>query len=81
MGLLSMLPYQNYIIREIREVLDIPILATVVSFNDDIEAKIESGAEILNVSGGKNTIELVKKIREKVGDEFPIIATEDLQRN
>ena len=74
-GVVVNAPIPNYIIREIREVLDIPILATVVSFNDDIEAKIESGAEILNVSGGKNTIDLVKKIREKVGGEFPIIAT------
>lgn len=74
-GVVVNAPIPNYIIREIREILDIPIVATVVSFSDDIESKIESGAEILNVSGGKNTIELIKNIREKIGDEFPIIAT------
>lgn len=74
-GVVVNAPIPNYIIREIREILDIPIVATVVSLNDDIETKIESGAEVLNISGGKNTIELVKKVRTLVGDEFPIIAT------
>ncbi|NMB09677.1 MAG: hydrolase [Tissierellia bacterium] len=74
-GIVVNSPIPNERIREMNEVLDIPIIASVVSFNDDIEGKINAGADILNVSGGKNTIELVKQIREKVGDEFPIIAT------
>ena len=68
-------PIPNYIIREIREVLDIPIVATIVSYGDDIESKIESGAQILNVSGGKFTTDLVRHIRDRLGPEFPIIAT------
>lgn len=74
-GIVVNSPIPNEIIREMNEVLDIPIIASVVSFNDDIEGKINAGADILNVSGGKNTIELVKFIRSKVGNDFPIIAT------
>ena len=56
-------------------VLDIPIIATVVSKNDDIVGKINAGARILNVSGGKNTAELVRYVRSIIGNRFPIIAT------
>ena len=42
---------------------------------DDYKAKIEAGAEILNVSGGKYTADLVRHIRADIGDDFPIIAT------
>lgn len=68
-------PIENALIREMKEVLDIPIVATVVSFYDDVAGKIKAGADILNLSGGKNTIELVRRVRAKVGPEFPIIAT------
>ena len=33
-----------------------------------------SGADIINVSGGKNTVEIVKALRE-IDPHFPIIAT------
>ena len=34
----------------------------------------ETKADIINVSGGKNTVDIVKKIRE-IDKNFPIIAT------
>ena len=37
--------------------------------------KIKAGAEILNISGGRYTADLVRKIRADIGDKFPIIAT------
>jgi len=66
---------RNDVIKEIANAIDIPLIATVVSFEDDFMGKIHAGAKILNISGGRNTVELVKKIRSKIGDEFPIIAT------
>lgn len=74
-GVIVNAPMKNETIREMKKVLDIPIVATIVSTFDDIEGKIDAGAAILNVSGGKNTAKLVREIREKVGDKFPIIAT------
>ncbi len=74
-GVIVNAPMKNKTIKEMKQVLDIPIIATIVSAYDDIEGKIDSGAAILNVSGGKNTAKLVREIRKKVGDKFPIIAT------
>lgn len=64
----------NDVISQMRETIDIPIIVTVVSEFEDIEARISSGATILNVSGSKRTPEIVRKIREK-HPEFPILAT------
>lgn len=74
MGVVVNSPTSNEVIRAVRDSIDIPIVVTVVSERDDIEMRIKSGASILNVSAGKNSAELVKKIRENY-KEFPIIAT------
>ena len=68
-------PMKNEVIRDMYEVLDIPIIATVVSKHDDFVGKINAGARILNISGGKKTSELVAYVRSIIGNEFPIIAT------
>ena len=46
----------------------------MVSEDEDIKARIESGATILNVSGGKNTAAIVRKIKSLYPD-FPVLAT------
>ena len=74
MGVVLNSPTSNEIVRAVREAIDIPIIVTVVSAKDDIEKRIEAGTSILNVSAGKNSANLVKKIRENY-KEFPIIAT------
>ncbi|MDO5717398.1 MAG: hydrolase [Tissierellia bacterium] len=74
-GVVVNAPMQNDVIKEIAMNIDIPLVATIVSFEDDFKGKIHAGANILNVSGGKNTPELIRLIRKHVGEEFPIIAT------
>lgn len=74
MGVVVNAPTSNEIVNDIRETIDIPVIVTVVSENDDIDGRIKSGATILNVSGGKATADIVRKIRSKYKD-FPIIAT------
>ncbi len=74
-GVVVNAPMKNEIIHQITEAIDIPLIATVVTPQDDFKGKIEAGAKILNVSGGKNTSELVRTIRKTVGREYPIIAT------
>lgn len=61
-------------IRYVTEHIDIPVIATVVSEYTDISEKLEAGAEIVNVSGGTKTIDIIKKIRKQYPD-LPIIAT------
>ena len=55
-------------------VVNSPTSNEVVSIHENIRERIEAGATILNVSGGKNTPEIVMKIREEFPD-FPVIAT------
>jgi hypothetical protein len=74
MGVVVNSPITNEVITQVRETIDIPIIVTVVSEFEDIEARISAGATILNVSGAKRTAHIVRKIREK-HPEFPIIAT------
>lgn len=74
MGVVVNAPTSNDIIKKVRESIDIPVIVTIVSECENVEERIESGATILNVSGGKNTPRIVKKIRERYPD-FPIIAT------
>lgn len=74
MGVVVNAPTSNEIIKHIRETIDIPVIVTVISEDEDISKRIESGATILNVSGGKNTAKIVRNIR-KLYPEFPVIAT------
>lgn len=74
MGVVVNAPTKNEIIRELRETVDIPVIVTVISPDEDIEERIRSGASILNVSGGRNTPFIVKNIREQFPD-IPIMAT------
>ena len=67
-------PISNEIIRQLKEQLDIPIVATVVSDKTDIEARIEAGASIMNVSGAADTARIVSVIRKRF-PHLPIIAT------
>lgn len=73
-GVVVNAPTSNEVIGEMKERIDIPIVVTVISENDDIDGRIESGVSIFNVSGGANTAKIVEKIR-KNHPHFPIIAT------
>lgn len=74
MGVVVNSPIPNDVLKVMRETIDIPIIVTVVSEYEDVKARIDSGATILNVSGAKNTAAIVKKIRDQF-PEVPIIAT------
>ena len=62
------------IIAKLKKRIDIPVIVTVVSDKEDVERKIESGADILNVSGADNTCKIIEKIRNQY-PYIPIIAT------
>jgi len=67
-------PTPNLTIEKVRDVIDIPIVITVVSEYDDIAARLEAGAAILNVSAAAKTPWLVEKIK-KAHSNAGIIAT------
>ena len=67
-------PTPNDVIREIKDVVDIPVVLTVVSAHTDIRGRLVAGADILNVSGAAATPDIVAEIRRDF-PEVPIIAT------
>lgn len=74
MGVVVNAPISNEIVRQVRDTIDIPIIVTVICEDEDIDKRIEAGATIFNVSGGKDTPQIVRNIRER-HPTFPIIAT------
>jgi len=74
LGVVVNAPTNNDLITEISNEIDIPVVVTVVSEKTDIDARVKSGASILNVSAASKTTDVIKKIRDKY-PEFPIIAT------
>lgn len=73
-GVVLNAPTSNEVISGISQTVDIPTIVTIVRDDEDIDARIEAGASILNVSGAAKTADIIRKIREKHHD-IPIIAT------
>ena len=72
-GVVLNAPTSNDTIREVAKTVDLPIVVTVVK-EDDIQARLDAGVQIINVSAASKTPELVAKIRSEF-PEIPIIAT------
>lgn len=68
-------PTKTEFIKNLADEIDIPVVLTIVSLNENLkERMLETQADIINVSGGKDTVAIVKKLRE-IDKDFPIIAT------
>lgn len=73
-GVVVNAPTSNKIIRLLKQVLDIPVVVTVVSEKTDVAGRLAAGADILNISGAQNTSAIVRRVRERFPN-VPIIAT------
>lgn len=73
-GVVVNVPMANETIAQMHRVIDIPVIATVVSEKMDVDARVKAGAAILNVSAADRTPELVRHIRADF-PTLPIIAT------
>lgn len=73
-GVVVNAPIPSAIIAEINRQVDIPVIVTVVSKQQDIEERIAAGADILNISAAADTPDLVAWVRER-HPSLPIIAT------
>ena len=74
MGVVLNAPTSNEVVSKVSQTVDIPTIVTVVREDEDISARIESGASVLNVSAAAKTPEIVRMIRQSHPD-IPIIAT------
>lgn len=73
-GVVVNAPISPEIITKMKKTLELPVIATIVSDKQDVAARINAGADILNVAASVRTPELVAKIRANYPD-IPIIAT------
>lgn len=73
-GVVVNAPTRNETVRELVKRIDIPVIVTVVSEQDDIAARVEAGTRIVNVSAAANTPSIVRQIRGHF-PELAIIAT------
>jgi len=74
MGVVLNKPAKNELIEKIKNKLDIPVIITVVSADDDFKGRINAGVDIFNVSGAGQTEAIVRQIRA-IDARIPIIAT------
>lgn len=70
MGVVLNAPISNVNLKAVSMAVDIPTVITVVNEETDIAKRLDAGAAIINVAGGPNTPNIVKKIRK----DFPGIA-------
>ena len=73
-GVVVNVPIENDTISQMASVIDIPVIATIVSEDMDIDARFRAGTSILNVSAAERTPQLVRYIRADF-PSIPIIAT------
>ena len=73
-GVVVNAPLANEVVTAIKEVVDIPVVATIVSSGQDIAGRVAAGADILNVSAAADTPALVAQIRREY-PTIPIMAT------
>lgn len=74
LGVVLNKPTPNDFIKMLKDKIDVPVVITVVSENEDLEGRIQAGVDILNVSGAGRTSHIIKKIRD-IDPDIAIIAT------
>ena len=73
-GVVVNAPTKNEVLRDVVHTIDIPAVVTVVRSDEDIAARIEAGASVLNVSAAASTPEVVRRIKKEF-PKIPVIAT------
>ncbi len=74
MGVVLNAPITDPNLFAVAKSVDIPVIITVISAGTDIAQRLRHGASILNVAGGVQTPDIVRKIRTAFPD-VPIIAS------
>ena len=74
LGVVVNAPVTPDVLRSIKLSVDVPVIATIVSGAQDIDARVEAGADILNVAASAATPAVVEQIRARYPD-LPIMAT------
>ena len=67
-------PVMPDVLHQIKLAVDIPVIATIVSAEQDTEARLAAGTDILNVAASSQTPAVVAELRARHPD-LPIMAT------
>lgn len=73
-GVVVNAPIDPWVISEIKKRIELPVVATIISEQQDIDDRIRAGADILNIAASRLTPQVVAHIRADY-PEIPIIAT------
>lgn len=73
-GVVVNTPTDPNVIRRISESIDIPIVITAAQLSERLFEQIDAGASIINAACGKNTPDVVSKLRDRAPG-IPIIAS------
>lgn len=74
LGVVLNKPTPNDLISRLKEKIDVPVVITAVSENEDFKGRIDAGVDIFNISGAEKTADIIKRIRD-IDDKVAIIAT------
>jgi CheY-like chemotaxis protein len=74
MGVVLNAPAPVETVERVATTVDIPVMATVLQWDDFARAKVEAGASIINVAAGRDTADVVRQIREEY-PSLPVVAT------
>lgn len=64
----------NWTLSRLKKVLDIPLVVTVASEKENLEERVDNGADILNISGAQHTPAIVHMAKQMC-PYVPVIAT------
>lgn len=62
------------VIRSVSQVVDIPVVVSVSNFDEYVQVRIAAGATIVNVAAGRNTVDVVRQVRQAF-PAIPIMAS------
>lgn len=74
MGVVLNAPSSVETVERVAATVDIPVMVTILDWDDFARAKIEAGAKIINVAAGFDTVRVVREIRKEYPD-LPVVAT------
>lgn len=74
LGVVLNKPTPNDLISRLKEKIDVPVVVTAVSENEDFKGRLDAGVDIFNISGAEKTADIIKRIRD-IDDKVAIIAT------
>ncbi|MDF7641481.1 dioxygenase [Bifidobacterium sp. ESL0784] len=73
-GVVVNAPIDADMVNKVASIVHIPVVATVLDDDETVDRKIEAGARIINVAAGRNTPEIVARIKERYPN-IPLIAS------